>query len=1075
MKHKLQFFALFILFFAGSLLAISNGNGGRNGDSDRTFGASTADVIGTHTGVNIKFDDPYVPGHRFHVFAGTFHGTIDGSPAKFYCVDLQHNLNFNKDYTDDGNTSLEVTFILNNYYPHLPSGSNNGVEAAAVQAALWHFVDGMDLSSIDRNDVRNRAIAIKADADANAAGFVPVQTLVINNAVINLPIGTDALFNVEAYKIDNSPAENIEVELSSTSGAAITPNPAFTDNSGSTPQITLPYVAGHNSVTVTATAEVTIPQGTRYVTINNPGNYQKLVLATPTDATLSVEQTFEWFESTDLELVKFVDVDVAEDGDQVVFTVEVSNNGSIAATGVVVEDLLPAGLVFVSSNPSHGSYDENTGEWNIGTITSGATAVLEITADVDAFTQAFDLGPATGFNLFAIKDVTQPSSDTQGKMAVGRDATLSNYSVGDQLPNSNGTEDVLIVGRKLTFTSGAVYNGNVVYGSWQNVPQSVSITDGTIRQDNVIDFSAAKTHLKTLSSTLAGYPANGTVTFEWGGLFLTGNDPFLNVFEVDGNDLSVANNMEIDVPNGAVVLVNINRNTVSWMGGLVVRGTSISNVLYNFHKANNLTISGIDIQGSILAPKANVNFIAGVINGQMIVKSLEGQGQMNNTMFIGNIPIASELTNTAEIVSADQPDPDSTPGNGDEDEDDYDTAVVTIDLGAGSGDDGDDDDNGNWEYVGDFGLNAIVCAMTDDKDGNLLSGTYGGAIYRSEDEGLTWTRINDDMNVGFVWTLAVDGNYIFAGTEAGFYKSNDNGSTWAGPFYPEYDVRALVIDDGNIYGGTWGHGVFVSDDNGSTWTAMSNGLQNTAVHTLASFDGELYAGTFGSGVEKYDFDNNTWNKLPVGYDYVWALGIADNGDIYAGTYGGGVYRSVNDGETWSELNTGLSAQFIYAVSTDGDDVYISSWANGVFKLESNKGEFWAPMGMAGTNVSSMMFASGSDKIYAGTSTGQVFVSVNNVTSAETEEALPVEFDLKQNYPNPFNPTTTIAFSIPEAGMYSMKIYNILGQEVATLLNNDIDAGNYELKFDASQLSSGIYIYTLTGKNVNLTKKMILMK
>ncbi|MCP5061873.1 MAG: T9SS type A sorting domain-containing protein, partial [Ignavibacteriae bacterium] len=94
---------------------------------------------------------------------------------------------------------------------------------------------------------------------------------------------------------------------------------------------------------------------------------------------------------------------------------------------------------------------------------------------------------------------------------------------------------------------------------------------------------------------------------------------------------------------------------------------------------------------------------------------------------------------------------------------------------------------------------------------------------------------------------------------------------------------------------------------------------------------------------------------------------------------------------------------------------------------------------------------------------------------EQINSLPNEFKLSQNYPNPFNPSTTINFSIPVKGNYSLRVYNIMGQEITTLINGQLNIGHHNLNFDASQLSSGIYFYTLSGNNVNITKKMILMK
>ena len=94
---------------------------------------------------------------------------------------------------------------------------------------------------------------------------------------------------------------------------------------------------------------------------------------------------------------------------------------------------------------------------------------------------------------------------------------------------------------------------------------------------------------------------------------------------------------------------------------------------------------------------------------------------------------------------------------------------------------------------------------------------------------------------------------------------------------------------------------------------------------------------------------------------------------------------------------------------------------------------------------------------------------------QISDLVPMAYELGQNYPNPFNPSTTIRFSIPEAGLVTLKVYNLLGEEVATLLNNEQTSGVYEANFDASRLSSGIYFYTLATKNFTSTKKMVLLK
>ncbi|MHB1687127.1 MAG: T9SS type A sorting domain-containing protein [Ignavibacteriaceae bacterium] len=93
----------------------------------------------------------------------------------------------------------------------------------------------------------------------------------------------------------------------------------------------------------------------------------------------------------------------------------------------------------------------------------------------------------------------------------------------------------------------------------------------------------------------------------------------------------------------------------------------------------------------------------------------------------------------------------------------------------------------------------------------------------------------------------------------------------------------------------------------------------------------------------------------------------------------------------------------------------------------------------------------------------------------TPPSVPVKYELSQNYPNPFNPTTTINFSLSKSDKVTLKVYNLLGQEVALLINKEISAGQHQVKFDASHLPSGVYIYRIESGSFNSVKKMILLK
>ena len=88
---------------------------------------------------------------------------------------------------------------------------------------------------------------------------------------------------------------------------------------------------------------------------------------------------------------------------------------------------------------------------------------------------------------------------------------------------------------------------------------------------------------------------------------------------------------------------------------------------------------------------------------------------------------------------------------------------------------------------------------------------------------------------------------------------------------------------------------------------------------------------------------------------------------------------------------------------------------------------------------------------------------------------PAEFSLKQNYPNPFNPSTKISYALPSKGFVTLKVYDVIGNEVASLVNQEQEEGEHNISFDASNLSSGIYFYKITAGNFVKTMKMILLR
>ena len=240
-----------------------------------------------------------------------------------------------------------------------------------------------------------------------------------------------------------------------------------------------------------------------------------------------------------------------------------------------------------------------------------------------------DLGVAAGYNAFILDTAAIQDTDVAGRLAVGSAATLTNVGVATALSGPGGP-DGLVVGGDLAFTSGQVYVGGIAHGGTATLT-NVGLPDGTARVDTPVDFAAARAALTNLSAAWAALPANGAVAAAWGIYTLTGRSAAQNVFRLTAADLAAANTLRIHAPAGSAVVVNVAGGTAALKDlGMFVTGTDRQHVVFNFPDAAALEVSGISVQGSILAPRAGVAFNNGNIEGTLVADDLAGNGEFHH-------------------------------------------------------------------------------------------------------------------------------------------------------------------------------------------------------------------------------------------------------------------------------------------------------------------------------------------------------------------------------------------------------------------------------------------------------------
>ena len=252
-----------------------------------------------------------------------------------------------------------------------------------------------------------------------------------------------------------------------------------------------------------------------------------------------------------------------------------------------------------------------------------------------------DLGVAGEYNTFLFNDYSMQYSDIQGRLAVDGDVTLEGYSVGGSLP-SGSSGSALVASGDLNFTNGTVY-GDVTVGGTANVASTVDVK-GTISGNALMpfSFSVQEAYLTGLSSNLSGLASNGQVVNNWGSLALTGdNSSMFQVFNVDGLELINAHGLSIDqIAEGATVLINVSGDITGLTNMQLFNFDQYSeNLLFNFYEASAVTIANLSVEGSILAPTADVDAMKGHINGTLIASSLEGHYQQNFNLFRSTSPV----------------------------------------------------------------------------------------------------------------------------------------------------------------------------------------------------------------------------------------------------------------------------------------------------------------------------------------------------------------------------------------------------------------------------------------------------
>ncbi len=362
-----------------------------------------------------------------------------------------------------------------------------------------------------------------------------------------------------------------------------------------------------------------------------------------------------------------------------------------------------------------------------------------------------------------------------------------------------------------------------------------------------------------------------------------------------------------------------------------------------------------------------------------------------------------------------------------------------------------------------------------------------GVIYRSTNSGDNWNIIFTDTNFEIRGSYFYNSNTIIA--FGGFFlsqskivKTTNAGANW---FYiPSGDINGhirSVKSFGSVFYATTASGIFKSTNNGENWLRI-----------LLQFGefGSSYFLNESTGYAAYDLGylNKTTNgginwtqSILPGFEYAHKIFFTDvnNGFVILDTtaFRSKILKTTTGGINWIEINPGLQNHFWSMFFVNQNTGYISGAGGNIIKT-TDAGSSWAVSWTGGWDVTirDLYFfdpfkgiACGGNSLILKTTSGG-FIGLEPISSL-----MPGDFSLTQNYPNPFNPTTNIKFAIPKASVVKLAIYDLLGREVESLVNQQLTPGTYEVSWNAAKYSSGIFMYRLVTNDFSMVKKMSLIK
>jgi photosystem II stability/assembly factor-like uncharacterized protein len=366
------------------------------------------------------------------------------------------------------------------------------------------------------------------------------------------------------------------------------------------------------------------------------------------------------------------------------------------------------------------------------------------------------------------------------------------------------------------------------------------------------------------------------------------------------------------------------------------------------------------------------------------------------------------------------------------------------------------DGGAHWTLQADRNLYFRAVGFADSANGWIGVLTAPPAMLSTTDGGVTWqdvTNIPSPLPPGICGISVVNRNVVYASGKysgpARVVKTTDGGASWS--VLALDSIASFLVD---CY--------FTTPDSGFVVGARGTSLQTCFTKILFTSDGGATWKTVFTGTRQGELCWKITFPTPArGY-------VSIERFLQGGTY---ILKTTNGGETWHEKQ--FSASLIdqqgigFATESHG---WVGGWNNPTYET-TNGGDTWT-LSSFGTNVNRFRFLNDTLGYAVGS---RVYKYSRIPVNVDEEETFPVSFALEQNYPNPFNPKTNFEFGVSSLEFVSLKVFDVLGRELTTLVNEITSPGRHTVTWDGSNYPSGVYLYRLTTPTFTSTRRMILLK